>query len=43
MNPELIKKIFMYLDDGYDVEEIADFLDLSVETIQKCIDYEENR
>lgn len=42
-NPELILKIFAYLDEGYTVEEIGEVLDLSPKYIQACIDYEENR
>ena len=43
-NPdELIKKIFMYLDDGYDLNEIADFLDLDVEEVRQLIFNEENK
>ena len=41
--PELIKKIFMYLDEGYTVEEIGEVLDLDPKFVQACINFEENR
>lgn len=43
MTPELIKKIFMYLDEGYTVEEIGEILDLSPIYVRDCIDFEENK
>ena len=42
-DPELIKKIFMYLDEGYTVEEISRILDLGPKYIQDCIDFEESK
>ena len=38
---ELIKKIFFYLDAGYDEEEVADFLGCSVEKVKQLIKEEE--
>ena len=41
--PELIKKIFQYLDEGYTVEEISEIFGLSSKYVQDCIDFEENK
>ena len=44
MNPdELIKKIFWYLDEGYDIDDVADFLGISIKQVKDLISEEENR
>ena len=44
MNPdELTKKIFFYLDEGYDVDDVADFLGITIKQVKDLISKEENR
>ena len=41
--PEVIKKIFALLDEGYTVDEIAEIFEFSPAYVQACIDYEEHK